>query len=53
MATAVGFLVCVVMVPVSYFVARGVVWVFGLGALLFLVIGALVGGSEAPEWLAE
>ena len=38
---ALGFLVCLVMIPLSYLVLKAVLWVFAFGALAFFLIGVL------------
>jgi hypothetical protein len=41
LSVAMGFLVCVIMIPVSYLVLSAALWIFGPGAIAFFLIGVL------------
>ena len=41
LSVAMGFLVCIIMIPVSYLVLGAALWIFVPGAIAFFLIGVL------------
>jgi hypothetical protein len=48
-----GFMLCLIMIPISFFVIKWSVWVFILGTLMFLAAGVFSPPASEKAYLEE